>query len=175
MTKLATSSGTVIYENDNKLYITKKPAQWTSTFLFVTGLLAFILLANGLLQLLVFEMKIAGAPNLGIMLLGLGILFAIIFWRVLVYRKSVNAKPVAELKCICIIDLAANNLLDGQQNLLAPLSHVQLTRKMQLTSSSKQLVLQWHKSTLTIVEGNPFSGGIADVEKALIAKGIKRN
>jgi hypothetical protein len=58
MIKLAASSGTVIYENDNKLYIAKKPAQWTSTFLFVTGLLAFILLANGVLQLFVFEMKL---------------------------------------------------------------------------------------------------------------------
>ena len=79
MIKLATSSGTVIYEDQNKLYITKKPAQWTSTFLFVTGLLAFILLANGLLQLFVFEMKIPDAPNLGIILTASGVLFALIF------------------------------------------------------------------------------------------------
>jgi hypothetical protein len=174
MIKLATSSGTVIYENDNKLYITKKPAQWTTTFLFVTGLLAVILLANGLLQLFVFKMNIPDAPNLGIILLALGILFALIFWRVMVYRKKINAKPVSELKCICIIDLTANTLLDGQQNILAPLDQVILTRKMQLTSSSKQLVLQWNKNTLTLVEGNPFAGGIAAVEQALISKGIKR-
>jgi len=174
MIKLAASSGTVIYENDNKLYITKKPAQWTSTFLFVTGLLAFILLANGVLQLFVFEMKIPNATNLGIILLALGVLFALIFWRVMVYRKKINAKPVNELKCICVIDLTGNNLLDGQQNILAPLNEVQLMRKMQLTSSSKQLVLQWNKNTLTIVEGNPFSGGISAFEKTLISTGIKR-
>lgn len=175
MIKLATSSGTVIYEDQNKLYITKKPAQWTSTFLFVTGLLAFILLANGVLQLFVFEMKIPDAPNLGLILFGLGVLFAFIFWRVVVYRKKVNAKPVDELKCICIIDLNNNTLLDEKQNILAPLNQVQLSRKMQLTSSSKQLVLQWNKNTLNIVEGNPFSGGIAAVEEVLISKGIKRN
>ncbi len=173
MIKLAASSGTVIYEDQLKLYITKKPAQWTSTFLFVTGLLAFILLTNGLLQLFVFEMKIPDAPNLGLILLGLGVLFAVIFWRVFAYRKKVNAKPVTELKCICIIDLNNNTLLDGQQNILASLDQVILTRKMQLTSSSKQLVLQWNKNSLTIVEGNPFSGGIDAVEEVLISKGIK--
>ena len=174
MIKLATSSGTVIYENQNKLYITKKPAQWTSTFLFVTGLIAFILLANGLLQLFVFEMKLADAPNLGIILTATGVLFSLIFWRVLVYRKKVNAKPVNELKCICIVDLNNKTLLDDQQNIMAPLNQVILTRKMQITSSSKQLVLQWNKNTLTLVEGNPFSGGIAAVEEVLISKGIKR-
>lgn len=174
MIKLAASSGTVIYEDQNKLHITKKPAQWTSTFLFVTGLLAFILLANGLLQLFVFEMKLPDAPNLGMILLGLGILFAFIFWRVLVFRKKVNAKPVSELKSICTIDLNNNTLLDGKQNILASLDQVILTRKMQLTSSSKQLVLQWNKNSLTIVEGNPFSGGIDAVEAVLISKGIKR-
>jgi hypothetical protein len=175
MIKLAASSGTVIYENENKLYITKKPAQWTTTFLFVTGLLAFILFTNGVLQLFVFKMQLPGVPDLGIILNALGIFFTLIFWRVTAYRKKINAKPVNELKCICIIDLTTNNLLDGQQNILAPLHAVQMQRKMQITSSSPQLVLKWDKNTLTLVEGNPFSGGIAAVEKALISKGIKRN
>jgi len=174
MIKLAESSGTVIYENENKLYITKKPAQWTATFLFATGLLAFIFLSNGVLQLFVFKRQLPGTPNLGIILNALGILFALIFWRITAYRKKLNAIPVNELKCFCIIDLAANNLLDGNLNLLAPLEDVQLVRKMQITSSSPQLVIQWNKNSLTLVEGNPFSGGIAAVEKALISKGIKR-
>lgn len=173
MIKLAESSGTVIYENENKLYITKKRAQWTTTFLFVTGLLAFILLVNGFLQLFVFDMQPHMAPALGIILLALGILFALIFWRITAYRKKLNAIPVNELKCICIIDLTANNLLDGQQNLLAPLEDVQLLRKLQFTSSSPELVLKWNKNALTVVQGNPFSGGIAAVEKVLILKGIK--
>jgi hypothetical protein len=174
MIKLASSSGTVIYEAGNKLYITKKPAQWTSTFLFVTGLLAFILLANGLLQLFVFKMQPAIPQSLGIMLIAAGVLFAFIFWKVIVYRKKINAKPVSELKCICIIDLNNNTLLDENQNTLASLNHVQLSRKMQLTSSSPSLVLQWNKNALTLVQGNPFDGGITAVQEVLIAKGINR-
>jgi hypothetical protein len=174
MIKLASSSGTVIYEAGNKLYITKKPAQWTSTFLFVTGLLAFILLANGLLQLFVFKMQPHGVQTLGIILTAAGVLFALIFWRVIAYRKKLNTIPLNELKCICIIDLNNNTLLDEHQNTLASLQQVQLSRKMQLTSSSPALVLQWNKNTLTLVQGNPFAGGIAAVEQALISKGIRR-
>lgn len=174
MIKLAASSGTVIYEEDNKLYITKKPAQWTTTFLFVTGLLAFILLANGLLQLFVFKMQPDTSQTLGIILTAAGVLFALIFWSVIAYRKKLNSIPVNELKYICIIDLNNNSLLDGQQNILAPLNQVQLSRKMQLTSSSPSLVLQWNKNAMTIVQGNPFSGGIAAVEQTLISKGIRR-
>ncbi len=173
MLKLAESSGIIVYENGNNLYITKKPAQWTSTFLFVTGLIAFILLVNGFLQLFILEIPQVSS-TLGIVLLGLGILAAFIFWRVLAYRKKISTIPVDELNCICIIDLAANNLLNGQQHILAPLSTVQLHRKMQITSSSPSLLLKWNNNSLILVEGNPFSGGIAAVEKALISKGIKK-
>jgi uncharacterized membrane protein len=174
MEQLAASSGTILYENENRLYLVKRPAGWIATSLFVTGLLALILLANGLMQFFVFEMQPHLKSILGITLLVLGILCTLIFWRIMAYRKKINAIPVKELMCICIIDLAANNLLDGQQNLLAPLENVHLTRKMQFTSSSPELVLKWNKKTLSIVQGNPFSGGISAVEKALIDKGIKR-
>jgi hypothetical protein len=174
MNKLAESSGTVVYEHENKLYITKKPAQWTTIFLFVTGLLAFILLANGFLLLFVFEKRPGYAPNAGIILLSAGLLFALFFWKITAYRKKLNARPVQDLKCICIIDLTAKNLLSDKQTLLAPLADEQLVRKMNITSSSPELVLTWGKNVLTLVQGNPFSGGIAAVEKTLILNGIKR-
>lgn len=174
MIKLASSSGTAIYESNNRLYISKIPGQWTSTFLFVAGLLTFILLANGVLMLFVFKTQPTIPQSLGISLTALGVLFAFIFWKVNVYRKKLHAKPVSELTCICIIDLNYNTLLDEQQNTLASLNQVQLSRKMQLTSSSPSLVLQWNKNAMTIVQGNPFSGGIAAVEQTLISKGIRR-
>jgi len=172
MTLLARSSGTLLYQNNNTLYLVKRPAAWTTTFLFVTGLLALLLLANGCIQLFMVD-TVHGAQTIGAILLGAGILCALIFWRTLAFRKKQNAKPVEQLETICIIDLANNNLLDGQQNILAPLSTVRLSRSMQLTSSAPKLQLAWKAGKLTIVEGNPFSGGVEAVEKALILKGIK--
>jgi hypothetical protein len=175
MIKLAESSGTVIYESGNKLYITKKPAQWTSTWLFITGLTAFLFLANGLLQLFYFESQFHDRKMIAMILLGIGIIVSLIFWAILSYRKKINALPADQMKWICIIDLTNNQLLDGHQKMLAALEEVQLSRKMQFTSSSPELVLKWDKQVLSLVEGNPFSGGIAEIEKALIAKGIKKH
>jgi hypothetical protein len=174
MLKLAESSGTVIYENDNKLYINKKPAQWISTCLFVTGLLGIILLINGLLQLFVFNQQSGVKSTPGIILSTLGILFIFFFWRIIVYRRKINSIPLDQLKSLCVFDLNSDSLLDAQGNILSPLTTVQLMRKMQISSSSPKLVLRWNNESLTIVKGNPFSGGISAIEKILISKGIKR-
>lgn len=174
MIKLAESSGVVIYEAGNKLYISKSPATWTSTFLFVTGLLAIILLGNGILQLNVFKDQTAGSVTIGIVLLLIGALFAIIFWRVRKYQKKLSATPLHELENICIIDFDSNNLLDGHQNIITPINQAYIIKKMQLTSSSPELLLCWNGGSLSLVKGNPFSGGIASIEKVLQSKGIRK-
>lgn len=174
MTKLAECSGTVIYESGNKLYISKRSATWINTFLFVTGLLAFILLANGVLQLTVLKEQVTGSSRIGIILIGIALIFIIIFWRVRLYQKKVNVAPPRQLETICILDFDSNNLLNGQQNILTSINQTYTTRKMQITSSSPELLLCWNGGSLGIVKGNPFSGGIASIEKVLLSKGIKK-
>lgn len=174
MKKLAESSGTVIYEAENKLYLCKSPASWISTFLFVTGILAVILLGNGVLQLTVLKNQISGSAKLGVMLIGIALVAIIIFWRVRLYQKKVNAIPPQQLKNICVFDFGSNYLLDSQQNILTPITQAWMTRKMQLTSSSPELLLCWNGGSLSIIKGNPFSGGIAGIEKVLQSKGIRR-
>lgn len=173
MIKLAESSGTVIYENANKLHIVKKPAQLISIFLYVTGLLAFIFLTNGIFQLFFLNKQPDALPNFVIILLALGIIFMLIFFAILSYRRKLNKKPMNELKCICIIDLSSGYLLNENQSILSPLSKIHLERKMQITSSSPELILKWDNQSISIVKGNPFSGGISAVEKVLISKGIQ--
>lgn len=171
---LLTSSNTVLHESGNKLYISKRPAQWTTVFLFVVGLLALILFANGLLQFTVLKKESDNSTLLGLILMGISLLFALIFWRVKLYHKKVRAIPPHELKHIAIIDLANNTLLDEQQNILTPLNQAWLTRKMQITSSSPELLIQWNGGSISIVKGNPFSGSIGPIEQTLMAKGIRK-
>lgn len=175
MTKLAEASGIVIYEIENRLYISKRPASWTSTFLFVCGLFTFIILANGVLQLTLFKDQFQGSNKLGIILILIAILFSIIFWKVRAYRNKINATPLQALKNIAILDFEKNNLLDGQQNILTPLNKVYMMRKMQLTSSSPELKIHWDSGSISIVKGNPFSGSTVAIEKLLLTKGIRKN
>ncbi len=173
MTKLAESSGTVVYEDGNKLYISKRPATWTTVFLFITGLLAFILLTNGVLQFVVFESQ-ARSSKIGTTLIGVGLVFTILLWRVWIYHKKIKAISPRDLKIICVFDFENNKLLDVQRNILSPLHLVWIERKMQISSSSPELLLRWDRGYLSIVKGSPFSGGIAGIEKVLLSKGIKR-
>jgi hypothetical protein len=115
MKKLAASSGTVVYETENKLYFCKSPAPWVATFLFVTGILAIIFLGNGILQLTVLKNQFPGSSNLTLLLIGLGVVAVFIFWRVRLYQKKVNAIPPHQLQNICLLDFGSNNLLDSQQ------------------------------------------------------------
>lgn len=172
MTKLAAASGVVIYEDGHKLYISKTPS-WRGTLLFVTGLIAVILLSNGLLQLFVIA-KPHGSSTIGAILIVAGLFFMGICWRVRVYQKKVATIPFHELTSIAILDFQNNNLLDGQQNILTPLHQAYLRRKMQLGSSSPELIIEWGSGFLSIVKGNPFSGGILPIENVLLAKGIRK-
>lgn len=174
MVKLAESSGTVLCEDGHLLYICRRPATWTPVFLFVSGLLAIILLVNGVLQLLVFSKDGSGSTTAGIILLLTGLLFTVVFWRVWLYQKKIRTLPLQSLKTAAIIDLENNNLLNGQRSVLTSLGNVYLTRKMQLGSSSPELLLRWQGGSLSIVKGNPFSGGIAGIEKVLLSKGIRK-
>lgn len=173
MTKLAAASGVIIYEDGSRLYISKTPASWTATFLFVTGLLAFILLGNGVLQLFVMG-EPDGSPRLGIILLIISVFFIILFWRVWVYRKKASATPFDKLVNIAVVDFESNNLLNGQQQILTPLHQAYLRRKMQLGSSSPELIIEWSQGSLSLVKGNPFSGGVSVIENILLSKGIRK-
>jgi hypothetical protein len=73
-----------------------------------------------------------------------------------------------------IFDFENNNLLSGQQQVISPINKTYLTRKMQLTSSSPELLVCWNGGSLSLVKGNPFSGGIGDIEKVLVAKGVRK-
>ena len=115
MKNVAESSGTVIFEHEGKLYIVRKPSQWTSTALFVTGLLTFIFLANGILQLFVFNKGSDKLSAAGIILSAAGVLFAFISWRIIALRKKINSLPPEKFKSICVIDLGSDNLLDENE------------------------------------------------------------
>lgn len=173
MKKIAASSGIALYEEGNKIYVTKNGSGAGGTILFVTGLLAFILFANGVLQLTVLKNQVQEA-YLGYALVGLGVVFTFIFWKVRAYQKKTKAAPPETLQHVCIFDFETNNLLTGQQQIIAPISQVYLTRKMQLTSSSPELLVCWSGGSLSLVKGNPFSGGIGDIEKVLVAKGVRK-
>lgn len=173
MKKITQASGTAVFEDDSKLYFMRQPSLWTATGLFVCMLLAFIFTANAVVQFI-----LAGKPGktfgaLPFAFLAAGLFFALLALSLKRQRNRAARLLPAQLHCICIFDLQNNNLLDANENVIAPLSEVKLKRKMQFTSSSPTLHLQWGKKSMLLVSGNPFSGGIAAIEGILSQRGIR--
>ena len=169
MKKLAESSGVAAYEVGNKLYLSRRPAQWTTVFVFVAGLLTLITLVNGIIQL----MAPSSSSNLGLILTGAALIFGLIFWKVWMYHKKIKALPLNELKNICVLDFGSNTLFDNQQNALAPINMIWMAHKMQIGSSSPELLIRWDGGYISVVKGNPFAGSIENIKSALISKGIR--
>lgn len=174
MTQLASSSGTAIYKDGNMLYIVKGRGAGINTFIFLVAILVIILLGNGVLQLTVFKQQIPQSATLGLVFIGAGLAALFVLWRLWLYQKKLRSRPVSQPDYLAIIDKSNNTLLDGQNRMLAPLQQVFIARKMQLTSSSPELLLQWSGGSLTLVKGNPFSGGISAVEQVLLSNGIRK-
>lgn len=172
MQKIAEASGTVVYDKNNVVFVARKPAQWTTTFLFVSVLLTFITCINGVVQL-VLNRAHSSMWIPGLILIGIGFLFLGISIVVARYRKKINALAFDQLETICAFDLNAGKLLGSTGLALADLSQVNLRRKMQLTSSSRSLVLNFPGGSILLAKGSPFAGGVGAVEQALLGRGIK--
>lgn len=173
MTILAESSGTVLCEDGQKLYLCKRAAAWTPVFLFVCGLLAIILLGNGIVRWFVLRGDEAGSSTASVIFVLTGLLFVLIFLRVWAYHKKIRSVAPQLSNAFIVFDRENNTLVSGQQ-LLCSLDKAYLGRKMQLSSSSPELLLYWPGGSVSLVRGNPFSGGIASIEKALLSKGIRK-
>lgn len=169
MQKLAVSSGTVVYELNDQVIVARKPARWTTTFMFVTGLITLLAFVNGAIQIL-----LGAKGSISITLLAIGTAFLVITILVARYRKKVNSIPWNELEVVCKIDHGTGKVLDGSEQIICDLSEARLKRQMQLTSSSSALVLVAGKKKIKLVKGSPFTGGVTAVHKALLERGIKK-
>jgi hypothetical protein len=154
------------------IFINSLPAELL--LFFYNRVLAFILLTNGILQLTIFKDQIAESGKLGLLLISIAMILYLILRQIWSYQKKSQCGSSASITTIRTFNFETNNLLGPQQNILDPLSQTYLTRKMQITSSSPELLICWNGGMLSIAKGNPFSGGIGAIEDVLRAKGVQK-
>ncbi|ANE83037.1 hypothetical protein A7U43_18085 [Mycobacterium adipatum] len=66
-----------------------------------------------------------------------------------------------------MLDRQRRIFLDGAGQIVAPLEHVRFERRMQMTSSSPKLVAVTPAGIRVLKRGNPFGGGIGDMDAVL--------
>jgi hypothetical protein len=75
--------------------------------------------------------------------------------------------PVSGFRPVAVFDRAARVYLDSDGRAVAPLDAVTFRRQMQIGSSSSKLVAQTPTGTHVLVRGNPFTGGLGDLDTVL--------
>lgn len=168
---LASGSGVGIYEQGERLLVVDRRTGSLYVAAFVLALLAFVAAVNGVIQM-ALSPRGEGSLGLGLVMLSVGGLAAVPLYAVVDRIKRRHRQGPTAARTVAVFDLAAGELRDGAGRALAPLGQVRLRRRMQLGSSSPKLVAEWGGERLLLARGNPFAGGIAELEDALRRRGL---
>ncbi len=88
-------------------------------------------------------------------------------WRRSVASAVRERSPVSGFRPVAVFDRAARVYLDGDGRAVAPLDAVTFQRRMQIGSSSPKLVAQTPTGSHVLLRGNPFTGGLGDLDTVL--------
>lgn len=109
----------------------------------------------------------AGPVWLGVAFIAVG-LGAAAFTTAVVRRiRHSRSIPVSDYRPVAVFDRAARTFRDADGRVVAPLDAVTFHRRMQLGSSSSKLVAQTPSGAYVLLRGNPFTGGLGDLDAVL--------
>jgi hypothetical protein len=168
MKLITQASGVGLFEEGSRLVVVDRRLNGHYFAGFVLSILVFILGINGMVQLLLAVGASGQSALLGLILVGLAIVFGSALLLVVRAIKRQNERVPTPQDATLIFDLESQQLLDGAGDVVAPLHKVKLVRRLQLGSAFRKLVAQVDGGTsLVVVRGNPFAGGFSSIEDEL--------
>jgi hypothetical protein len=105
---------------------------------------------------------------LGAIFLAVGLVFAVLLFLVVRRIRQRRSQPLHQCRPVAVIDRKLG-LFSYRGGALVQLGQVRFARQMQIGSSSPKLVAFTPGGTLVIKRGNPFDGGIGNVDEILSA------
>lgn len=163
---LAEAGSVVVVEDGPRVLVVERNTGALTTVAFVLGVLALVFGGFGLVTL-VASSDVSAAVSAGGIVVGLAAAGAVVATRRAIQRQ--HDRPLTEQPPIAVFDRERQVLLDAGGQTVAPLSEVEIRSKMQATSSSPKLVAATPNGDVLLARGNPFSGGLGDLESVLDA------
>lgn len=161
---LADTGGLLVTDDGRRVLVIDRCTGALTTIAFVLGVLTIVVGGFGLVAL------VANTPSraAGWIVLGVGLVAAAL--TVLVVRKIRARRKQALSRCrpVAVIDRKLG-LFSYRGGALVQLDQVRFARKLQLGSSSPKLVAVTPGGTLVLKRGNPFDGGIGNIDEVLNA------
>jgi hypothetical protein len=172
---VAECAGSTIAERGPRLVFVDRGLGWAPAALFVTGLLALVLGANGAAQLAGAALGRAGGGGpLGAVLLAAAALPGALFAATFAHYRRAARRDLGAYVPTCVVDFEAGWLLSAEGARVAPLADVHFAPRAQFASSARALALVWPGGEFIVYRGNPFAfGTIDDARRALRERGLR--
>jgi hypothetical protein len=159
---LADTGGLVVTDDGRRVLVFDRNTGGLAVTAFVFGIVALVLLGFGVVA------SFALSNVVGACFLAAGVAVAVgalVAFRAFRRRRT---RPLHECRSVAVIDRKLG-LFSYAGGAVLPLDQVRFQRRMQLGSSSPKLVAVLPRSTRVLKRGNPFDGGIGDVDRVLTA------
>jgi hypothetical protein len=159
---LADTGGLVVTDDGRRVLVFDRNTGGLAITAFVFGIVALVLLGFGVVA------SFALSNVVGACFLAAGVAVAVgalVAFRAFRRRRT---RPLHECRSVAVIDRKLG-LFSYAGGAVLPLDQVRFQRRMQLGSSSPKLVAVLPRSTRVLKRGNPFDGGIGDVDQVLTA------
>jgi hypothetical protein len=167
---LAEVGGLAVAEQGPLVVVVDRGTGPWATFAFVLAVLALVFGGFGAVTMALAAADDAAVPWwLSSIFLLVGIAFVGATFGVLRRIRSTKARPLSGYRPVAVFDRAQRVFVDGDGVVVAPLDQVRFQCKTQLTSSSPMLVAITPSGARTIKRGNPFNGGLGNLEAVLTA------
>lgn len=167
---LADTGGTVVAEQGPLVVVIDRGTGPLATTAFVLGVLAIVFGGFGAVTLTLAAGQRSGIPPVvSAAFLAVGLAFGVATAAAGRRIKANNRRPLTDYRPVAVLDRARGVLADADGTVLAPLSQVRFHNRMQWGSSSPKLVASTPSGDRILKRGNPFNGGIGNLDAVLTA------
>jgi hypothetical protein len=161
---LADTGGLVVTDDGRRVLVFDRGTGALAILAFVLGVFTLVVGGFGVVAL------VAGAPSraLGAVFLAIGVVFAALVFAVVRKFRRRRSQPLHACKPVAVIDRKLN-LFSYGGGAIMQLDQVRFARRMQIGSSAPKLVALTPGGTKVLKRGNPFDGGVGNVDEILTA------
>ncbi|WP_231963348.1 hypothetical protein [Mycobacterium adipatum] len=166
---LAEQGGLVIAEDGPRILVIDRGAGAAQVLAFVLLILTVVFGGFGIVSTVLALRDSQSNPPLVVaaVVLAAGIATAAALLFVVRSLRRIRSAPLDTFTPVAVLDRQRRIFLDGAGQIVAPLEHVRFERRMQMTSSSPKLVAVTPAGIRVLKRGNPFGGGIGDMDAVL--------
>ncbi|MDT7764757.1 MAG: hypothetical protein QOC63_4177 [Mycobacterium sp.] len=161
---LADTGGLVVTDDGRRVLVFDRRTGVLTVLAFVLGVVALAVVGYGSFAL------VAALPSraLGGVCLAVGVIVAAVTYAVVRTIRRRRSQPLHECRSVAVLDRKLG-LFSYCGGAVVPLDQVRFVRKFQIGSSSPKLVVITPGGTKVLKRGNPFDGGIGNVDEVLTA------